>query len=206
MFEKFLENMAVIKNATSGKTDNDSGEKNNVLKYGRVTLENNSICYDAMGQEEHSNRTTLQISNISRTWVGRTARIDGTPNFPVWTIAGIVVSLILIIALDGVTVAILGLVLLLFCGYMIYSYFKSIKPDIDVFGLHITMNSGFVAVFSSLDVNGLFKFQGEITDRFLGRTPQSETLVINIDDNKGNISFGDRSENTLNREISSYDV
>jgi len=195
MIEKLLDS---VRTSTNSQNDNDSS-RDNAIAFGNVILENNAISFNNGGYGQRTNRTTLQISNISKTWVGKTAEISGVPKFPLWTVVVILISLVLIFVVGNLIISVMGIAAILFAGYVIYKYFNSIKPDVNIFSLHVRMNSGQIAAFSSLDVEGLLKFQEEITDRFIGRTPKSETLVVNIDGNAGNISFGDGGSNSIDR-------
>lgn len=161
----------------------NENDKRMIQEFGNVTIENNAIYYD---------QTSLQISNISRTWIGK---FEKTP-FPQWPIIGIVIGLILVM----LGIFIIGLVITAACGLIIYSHFNNKK---DRFGLQIEMNSGFLAIFSSHDNEFLCSFQNAITTDFIERSGSTEISMDNrtIIDNKGAISYGENSTNTIKNQV-----
>ena len=171
------------KNSILGNLQFQNNKKKTVQEFGDIKIENNAIYYD---------KAALQISNISRTWIGK---FDKAP-FPIWTILGITIALVLLFT-KSTTFIVIGLLIGVFCAYIIYNY---ISNATDKFGLQIEMNSGFVAIFSSVDENFLIGFQNAITNDFIERTGAT---TINLDrktivDNKGVISYGDNATNTMN--------
>ena len=160
----------------------NENDKRVIQEFGNVTIENNAIYY---------NQTSLQISNISRTWIGK---FEKTP-FPRWTLIGIVIGLLVALG-----IFIVGLVIIAACGLIIYNHFNNNEEK---FGLQIEMNSGFLAIFSSHDNEFLCSFQNAITTDFIERSGSTEINMDNrtIIDNKGAISYGENSANTINNHV-----
>ena len=169
-------------------------DKKAIQEFGNIKIENNAIYY---------NKSALQISNISRTWIGQFAK-DAPPPFPIWTIVGFIISLGLIFAVKQFVAVIIGIAIAAICGYMIYKH-VSRPVEHDRFGLQIEMNSGFLAIFSSYDEKFLQNFQNAITDDFIARNEHNAT-TINMDnrtvvDNNGVISYGDHNSNVVNNGV-----
>ena len=164
----------------------NQGDKRVYQELGKVIVGNNAIFY---------NNGVLQISNITRTWIGIFAKAP----FPAWTILAILVGFAILFT-KQIILIILGLAI---CAYSIYIIYKHNQNRSDKYALNIETNSGFVAMFSSYDEQFLINFQNAITSDFIERA-EGQT-IINLDnntliENTGNISYGDYTKNILNKK------
>jgi len=120
--------------------NNNIEDKRIVQEFGNVTIENNAI---------YHNKSVLQISNISRTWIGQFEKV-APPPFPKWTIVGLIIALVLIFTVKQFVAVVIGIAIAVICAYRLYKHINRPK-ECDRFGLQIEMNSGFLVIFSSYD-------------------------------------------------------